>query len=292
MEVNSRAFKNSELGLGLTTQSPVNIGVIVSAYDNWAALDLTLLALRVQTHPPAEVLVAEDSNFPEVADTVARHAAMAPFPLRHLHQPDHGFRKCVVVNRAIASAGSEFLVFTDADCVPRADLLATYAQLARPKHFLAAGSHVNLPESFHRHRLTAEMIVTQQVFDRQFLAAQGVAVPWSRMLQGGRLARMLDTLTPRSAFVGNNSGAWREDLLRVAGFDEAMGYGGEDRNLGIRLNHAGVRGQRARHSLVCLHLDHARSYRNDAVLQSNREWNRHLAGCAETLPRQSLLLDR
>lgn len=268
----------------------MKIGVIVSAYDNWRALDLTLLGLRMQTHPPAEVVVAEDSEFSSVAEVVAQHARLAPFPLRHLHQADHGFRKCLVLNRAIAGALSDFLVFTDADCIPRADLLATYARLARPKHFVAGGSHVNLPESFHRQRLTAEMISTQRVFDRQFLASQGVAVPWSRTLQPGPLARLLDLLTPRSAFVGNNSGAWRADLLRVGGFDEAMGYGGEDRNLGIRLHHAGVRGQRARHSLVCLHLDHARAYRNEAVLLANQEWNRQLARQAQILPRQSLLL--
>jgi hypothetical protein len=134
------------------------------------------------------------------------------------------------------------------------------------------------------------MITTQQVFDRQFLASKGLKTPWSRLLQSGRLARSLDMLTPRNAFVGNNSGAWRTDLLRVAGFDEAMGYGGEDRNIGIRLNCAGVGGVRARHSLVCLHLDHARSYRHEAVLVANQEWNRQLARRPQILPHQSLLL--
>lgn len=274
----------------MNTLTAVKIAVTVSAYDNWHALDLTLLGLRMQTYRPFEVMVAEDSEFPQVAEVVAKHAALAPFPLRHVRQADQGFRKCRILNRAIEAATSDFLVFTDADCIPRADLLAAYSRLARPGHFISSGSHVNLPETFHRHRLTSEMITTQQVFDRRFLASQGVATPWSRMLPSGPLVRLLDVLTPRNAFVGNNSGAWRADLLQVAGFDEAMSYGGEDRNLGIRLNHAGVRGLRARHSLVCLHLDHARSYRHESVVRANRDWNRRLARDVQTLPRQSLLL--
>jgi len=268
----------------------VDITVIVSAYDNARALDFTLLALRLQTVLPAEVIVAEDSEFSQVAEVVARHAAAAPFALRHLRQTDDGFRKCLILNRAIAAAASPFLVFTDADCLPRADLVAQYTHLARPGRFISGGSHVNLPASFHQQHLQPEMVSSQQVFKRGFLAMQGIAVPWSRLLPSGALPRLLDRLSPRDAFVGNNSGAWREDLLRVAGFDEAMGYGAEDINLGLRLNHAGVRGQRARHSLVCLHLDHPRSYRHEAVVQANRRWNQTLAHTRTTLPRQSMLL--
>ena len=267
------------------------IGVVVSAYDNWRALDFTLLAYRCQQRQPDELIVAEDSQFPEVAAVVARHAALARFPLHHVCHADDGFRKCRILNRAIAAARSELLVFTDADCVPRADLLATHARLARRGRFVAAGSHVNLPAAFHGQQLRPEMIEDQSLFSRQFLADHGVATPWSRLLPGGALARLLDRLSPRDAFVGNNAAAWRSDLLRVAGFDEAMGYGAEDRNLGLRLNHAGVHGLRARHSLVCLHLDHARSWAHAEVAAANREWNRQLATTRDTLPRRSLLLD-
>jgi cellulose synthase/poly-beta-1,6-N-acetylglucosamine synthase-like glycosyltransferase len=270
----------------------MKIGVIVSAYDNWRALDFTLLGFRVQTRPPAELIVAEDSEFPQVADVVARHAALARFPIRHLHHADQGFRKGLILNRAIAEATAPFLVFTDADCIPRADLLATYERTARPGRFVSAGSHVNLPESFHQQRLTAAMVGDQRVFDRDFLALQGVLTPWSRLLKPGPLPALLDTLTPRNAFVGNNSGAYRVDLLRVAGFDEAMGYGAEDSNLGIRLNHANVYGFRARHTLVSLHLDHPRSYRHEDQVRANQAWNRQLAKTATTLPRQSVLLPR
>ena len=55
------------------------------------------------------------------------------------------------------------------------------------------------------YELTAEMIASQRLFDRHFLASQGVAVPWLRTLQPGPLPRLLDVLTPRSAFVSFQS---------------------------------------------------------------------------------------
>lgn len=268
----------------------MKLSVVVSAYDNWRSLDATLLGYRLQTRAPDELILAEDSTFPAVAEVVARHAAQAPFPLRHLHQTDEGFRKCLVLNRAIAAAQGDALLFTDADCLPRADLLQQVERCLRPGRFVSAGSHIDLPASFHQHTLRAEMITDQRVFDPTFLAAHGVRAPRLRLLRAGWLPRLLDRLTPRDAFVGNCSAAWRADLLRVGGFDEVMGYGAEDRNLGIRLNHAGVRGLRARHSLVLLHLGHPRSYSRAAEVRANQDWNRQLAGTGQTLPRRSVLL--
>ncbi len=268
----------------------MRISVIVSAYDNARALDWVLLGYRLQTQLPYELIVTEDSEFAATAAVVTAHRQAAHFPIVHLSQADQGFRKCLALNRAVAKAQGDWLVFTDADVLPRADVLAQYHRLARPGRFVAAGSHLNLPAAFHAKQLTALMIESQQIFDAAFLARQGVRLPRSRLLPAGTRARMLDALTPRNAFVGNLTGAWRADVLKVAGFDEAMGYGGEDRNLGIRLNHAGVRGIRSRHSLVCLHLDHLRSWRHDEQLQANLAFNRALRASHQTRPRQSLLL--
>jgi glycosyltransferase involved in cell wall biosynthesis len=267
--------------------------VIVSAHaSNWRALHYTLLGYAVQSAPPDELIVAEDSESDEVEEVVARHARYASYPLRHLRQPNNGFGKWLIVNRAIAETACDWLVFTDADCLPRRDLLWAYGHLAAPGRFVAAGSHVNLPIEFHERVLNDEMVLSQQVFSATFLRGHGVQVPRLRVLPEGPFPRLLDRLTARDAFVGNNSGAWRSDLLRVAGFDEVMRYGGADRNIGVRLNNVGVRGVRARHSLVCLHLDHARGYRNEAEVAQNKAWNRQIAEDGTVLPRSSALLAR
>ena len=78
---------------------------------------------------------------------------------------------------------------------------------------------------------------------------------------GPCLASLLDALTPtRATWNGGNASGWRADVLRVNGFDERMGYGGEDRELGERLVNAGIRGKQVRHRTITVHLDHARPY--------------------------------
>jgi glycosyltransferase involved in cell wall biosynthesis len=254
----------------------MDITVVVSAFSNWAALDRTLLGFRCQTLAPVELWVAEDSAFEEVAAVVAKHRALAPWPIRHITQENRGYRKPVMMNRAFAAAAGDFVVFTDADCVPRDDLLEAYARLARPGIFLAGGSHLSIPESFHRERLTDEMILSQRLFDPAWLATQGIALSRWRLTRSRPLARTLDLLTARNSLNGANTGAWKADILKVGGYDETMGYGGEDRNFGYRMNNAGVRGVRARHSLAWVHLDHKRGYVDPSIKQANLDWNREV----------------
>jgi len=65
-----------------------------------------------------------------------------------------------------------------------------------------------------------------------------------------------------------NLGVWREDLLRVNGFNEDMvGWGPEDKELCARLDHAGVRRQTLLFGGIACHLHHAPVSR--AALQAN-----------------------
>jgi hypothetical protein len=51
-----------------------------------------------------------------------------------------------------------------------------------------------------------------------------------------------------------------------------------------------VRGRRLRHTLVSLHLEHARSWKHDEQVRENQRWNASLP-TQVTLPRRSVLLD-
>ena len=63
-------------------------------------------------------------------------------------------------------------------------------------------------------------------------------------------------------------------MLAVNGFDERLGYGGLDREFGERLERCGMRGIQARYTLICLHLEHPRPYRADAIMNANRQIRR------------------
>jgi len=57
----------------------------------------------------------------------------------------------------------------------------------------------------------------------------------------------------------------------VNGFDETMAYGGEDKEFGIRLGNAGIRGVTLRYSAPLYHLNHVRGYVDPVVQRRNRE---------------------
>jgi hypothetical protein len=49
-----------------------------------------------------------------------------------------------------------------------------------------------------------------------------------------------------------------------------MKYGGQDRELGERLENAGIRGKQIRYSAICIHLDHKRGYKTEESIKFNQ----------------------
>ena len=48
-----------------------------------------------------------------------------------------------------------------------------------------------------------------------------------------------------------------------------MQYGGQDLELGERLNNAGIRGKTIRYSAICVHLEHKRGYMKPEMREKN-----------------------
>jgi len=48
-----------------------------------------------------------------------------------------------------------------------------------------------------------------------------------------------------------------------------MQYGGQDLELGERLNHLGIRGKTIRYSAICVHLEHKRGYMKPEMREKN-----------------------
>ena len=115
-------------------------------------------------------------------------------------------------------------------------------------------------------------IPSGRCFDLRWLRAHGRQGLSNRMKLGASrtAAPVLDAVTTaRASFNNCNSSAWKADLLAINGYDERMKYGGPDRELGERLENAGIRGKQIRHRAVCVHLDHARGYRTDESIRRN-----------------------
>ena len=265
--------------------------VIVTTYNSPDWLEKVLWGFEAQTVRDFELLVADDGSDDRTRERLAALRPRLTYPVRHLWHPKEGFRKCTILNAAIAAAAHPYCVFTDGDCVPRADFLAVHVAAARPGTFLSGG-YLKLPMGTSE-RIGREDILAGRATDARWLRAHGT--PWSRRLQrlawGPGMAAFLDRLTPTGAtFNGHNASAWREDLVRVNGFDERLEWGGLDRELGERLEHAGVHGRQIRHRALVVHLDHGRGYKRPEAIARNRAIRDEVA--ARQLTRAPVGLDR
>ena len=247
----------------------MRLSVIVSTYQSPAWLEKVLWGYLAQTHRDFDVLVADDGSAEATAQVITRYADEG-IPIRHVWQRDDGFRKSRILNKAIVAARSEYLVFTDGDLIPRADFVAVHARLAAKGRFLSGGC-VRLPIEVSR-VITRDDVVEGRVFSLRWIRARGgrAARGRTKLAVPGFAAAAADRLTTtRPTWNGGNASGWRSDLVAANGFDERMGYGGEDRELGRRLENAGVRGLGVRYRALCVHLDHARGYADRESIRRN-----------------------
>lgn len=252
-------------------ERPPVASVIFTTYNQPDWLEKVLHGFAAQDCGDFEVLVADDGSDAATRERLQALLPRMPMPVRHLWQPDEGFRKCEALNMAIAAARADYLVFTDGDCIPRADFLSTHLRERAPGRFLSGGYH-KLPMATSR-AIAVEDIRSQRCFDAGWLHAQGMPPSHRdrKLGAGPRMARLLDLVSPaRASWNGHNASAWRHDVLAVNGFDRRMRYGGEDREFGERLANAGVRGKRVRHRAIVVHLDHPRGYVTAEGLAFNR----------------------
>jgi GT2 family glycosyltransferase len=238
----------------------VRTAVIVATYDQPRWLDLSLHAWARQVVAPDVVIVADDGSGPATAEVVRRWDAV------HVRTDRDGnrFGKCGAVNAAVRRAvelGCDFALFTDGDCLPARGLLARHLAVARPGRF-AAGGVVRLSRkaSFG---LTSESVEAGS-FERASGDKRRYALPRA-------LGLAVECVSPRrTPWKGGNSSAFLEDVRRVNGYDERFGWGSEDKELGVRLTNAGVRGHSIRYTAPVFHLWHDRPYVDASVIARNR----------------------
>ena len=247
----------------------LSISVIVTTYNNPHALALVLAGLSRQTRAPSELLIADDGSGPDTQAVVERWAARLAWPVRHVWQPDEGFRKCHILNKAIAAAAGDYLVFFDGDCVAPAHCLAVHAARAAPHRYLSGGK-VLLDARVSQ--ALDEAAVLRGDLDR--VAGWWLGVGKKRRLIVSRIPWLRDRLDRNvrrpPGWRGENASTFAAHARAVGGFDERFTYGYEDADFGQRLLLAGVIGQSLRYTAPVYHLDHPRPWAKPEVIAANK----------------------
>lgn len=249
--------------------------VILSTYNAPDRLHPTLVGYAAQSCRDFELIVADDGSTAETRALIKDVSSRFSLPIKHVWQEDIGFRKCRILNQAIASTTADYLIFSDGDCIPRADFVAIHVARARPGRFLSGGYFKLSAQPSAR--ITSADILAGRALDPQWLVAHGMA----RSGKLGRLvcspwrASVMNALTPtRPTWNGHNASGWRADMIRINGFDERMAYWAQDREFGERLENSGIHGLQIRYSAICVHLHHERPYKTDESRERNRQIRR------------------
>jgi len=245
--------------------------VIISTYNQHLWLKKVLYSYEVQTESDFEIIIADDGSTIETKHVINEFIKKSKLSLKHVWQEDKGFRKTKILNKAILEASSDYIIFTDGDCIARNDFVATHLKLKKPNCFLSGG-YFKLTKTISE-TITKEDIKSQLCFKSNWLLAKGLTKTFkiNKLTSFGFKAWFLNTFTPTKAtFDGMNVSGWKQDILDVNGFDERMEYGGEDRELGERLLNNGIKFIQARYSVICLHLYHERPYANKNKIDENK----------------------
>lgn len=240
------------------------IAVIITTYNWPAALEAVLAGYLSQRHPPDELIIADDGSTDETREVIDSFRSQAPFPVKHVWHADQGFRAGAIRNRAIQASDSDYLVFTDGDCIPAPWFLKAHLRLAETGWFLS-GNRVLLSEYFSRDVLQQKVPVSSWT--------------WSDWIQARR-RRQINRLSPLFRIpIGSwyrhrlakkwegaktcNLSVWKQDLLAVNGFDEDYtGWGMEDSDLVLRLIRNGIYHKDARFAAAVFHIWHQENSRD------------------------------
>lgn len=248
----------------------MQISVIFTTYNSPLWLEKVLWGYQCQEYKDFEVLIADDGSTSETAEVIKKMQQNVDFNIKQIWHEDRGFRKCEILNKAIVASRSDYLLFSDGDCIPRKDFIQAHFQNRKENHFLSGG-YFKLPMSISK-IINEDDISTGRCFDVEWLKKHGLVKSFknSKLFLHGRGARFMNTITPTNAsWNGHNSSGWKKDILAVNGFDERMRYGSEDREFGERMINNGIKSKQVRYSAVCIHLDHSRGYVNQKDLNNN-----------------------
>jgi glycosyltransferase involved in cell wall biosynthesis len=238
----------------------IKTSVILAFYNRVDYLKLVLAGFGRQTFHDFEIVIADDGSSPEIVAEVEKLSEVFPFPITHLWHEDKGFRKNKILNRAIVSTNSDYLIFVDGDCIPHSEFVSEHFSYRNSK-MCFTGRRVNLskritgyltPQRIAGGFLEKELVllIEDGIFGKSFDVEKGF------YFQHERLREFFNR--KKRGMLGCNFSIHKENMLRINGFDERYEAPsiGEDSDIEYRLELCGVEIKSLNNIAVQYHLYH------------------------------------
>jgi len=92
-----------------------SVTLLISTYNWVEALRVCVSSVFFQTRLPDEIVIADDGSKEETRKAIEELKRKSPVPLIHVWHEDKGFRKSMILNKAIAKASGEYIIEVDGD---------------------------------------------------------------------------------------------------------------------------------------------------------------------------------
>ncbi len=256
----------------------LDLSLVIAVYNRAEVLRLVLAALERQSYRGFEAIIADDGSGPAVAEVIAEARRLYRYPISHLWHKDSGWRKNVMLNKAIRASKSSYLVFIDGDCLPARHFLADH-WTERERGRVLLGRRVEMSGRW-ANSLTVDKIKSGK-FERIGFGEimDGIKGKALRLEDGIRIGNWFlrrISLRKSDRILGSNFSLHKEDITAINGFDEEYdGPGqGEDSDIQYRLSLIGVTGKSLRNLAVQYHVYHSRTVPSEKSLKRFEEVTR------------------
>jgi len=248
-----------------TVSAACRTSIIVAFYNNIRYLKLVLAGFSRQSDRDFELIIADDGSRADVVEEIGKLSGSSPFAIRHLWHEDQGWRKNIILNRAVMSAESDYLVFIDADCIPHRHFVREH-QRNREVRRILSGRRVNLSAGITE-QLTPDMVRAGFLEARTISwLMQGLRGDVTHAEKGLYVPFLTPLLTRKNrGLLGCNFSMHRDDLLSINGFDERYlaPTVGEDTEIEYRAGLAGIGIKSVRNLAIQYHLYHPKLSREN-----------------------------
>jgi len=228
--------------------------LVISTYNSPEALNIIIDAISKQFKIPNEIIIAEDGNDSKTLKIVNFWKNKISSKFIHIQQKDSGFRKALILNKAIKSSHSDYIIQIDGDCIP--DEYFIYDHLANAKKgCYLYGTRVHIKKNYISEVLWCLEHKNQKLIFSFFSPKikkrfRKVRLPFLSIFY-----KKKHKISHK--FRGCNTSFWRQDFIAVNGYDnDFIGWGREDSDLMIRMHNNGVMCKRLKFVGVVYHLDH------------------------------------
>lgn len=228
----------------------IKVSILVSTYNWPEALSLCMESIFRQTILPDEIVIADDGSGEETLNLIKKLQKESKIPIKHVWQEDKGFRKTLILNKAIAQITGDYVLQVDGDVYLTKNFVHDHLEMAEENRFVC-GSRIRLSE-----KLSKEIIKNNKFSVSFFKLPIGFAL---NSLRSKTLRKFMAKHygTGLTHLRGCNMAFWLKDLIKVNGFNEDfIEWGHEDLEIAYRLHFAGVRKKMLKMGGAVFHIHH------------------------------------